>query len=212
MKTLRKYLLCLVFLFTIVAIPVRASTTNEVYISSLRQVIALLQQQVAVLIEQLKLVVESQKALTTSIQNNTVNSTPNISFGSTTPMQPENQNDPIIQQPDPQSTFTVSELKKIFNGNLPFSANVISSTSVTLDLQGIGGSKGDIQFNGQIVLTKDGNELESHMDGQVYSIHTRTWVAINDLTPDTTYHYQYIYHGSPNRVTDFTFKTLKSPL
>lgn len=92
----------------------------------------------------------------------------------------------------------------------PVVVNNISSTSTNVAWNGPAVNQTEVSFNGTIRLTKDGNEQEIVYEGETYPVHSRTWVHLSNLTPATTYTYQYTYHedGREDTVIEKSFKTL----
>lgn len=121
--------------------------------------------------------------------------------------------------------YTYNELIGVFNSDLslggvkqqymynklPIEIN-LSNDSVNFSYGG--GDyygKWEVDFQDKKVLTKSGNEIEfPYEDGVTFKIHERTWVVINNLIPNTEYHYQFVYHeeGREDTVIDNIFKTL----
>ncbi len=92
------------------------------------------------------------------------------------------------------------------------SVSNISKDSVVISRNGAYAAWGDarIVFNDQTILTKNGNEIPSEMNGITFEIHSRDWVRITDLAPDTKYFFQFIYpeDGREDTVITKSFKTL----
>lgn len=87
----------------------------------------------------------------------------------------------------------------------------VSSTTMTFQRSGAYVTWGNaiLVFDGKLILSKDGNEIESVADADIFPIHSRDWVAVNGLTPNTEYTYQIIYPENGRETTTIT-KTIKT--
>lgn len=140
-----------------------------------------------------------------------------IAQGETTPIvvvSPTLPNTPVgATIPTMKPAYTYDELMGVFNNNLSkagilqqymynkFPIYVVNIASTTADIgeDGYYTNFGDVIFNGKKIITWDGktklDESNSHL---------------TNLTSDTEYHYQFVYHedGREDTVIDKTFKTL----
>ncbi len=64
-------------------------------------------------------------------------------------------------------------------------------------------------FNGQLILSKDGNEIENIVDADIIPIRSRDWVIVRGLIPNTEYTYQLIYPETGRETTIIT-KTIRT--
>lgn len=122
-----------------------------------------------------------------------------------------------------KSAYTYDQLTVLFNSNLS-KAGIkqqyiynrlpvdISPTinSAIFSLNGSSINWGDIVYNDETILSPKGNEKSIDYDGETIPIHARTWFQVSNLTPNTEYHYQFVYHesGREDTIIDRTFKTL----
>lgn len=85
----------------------------------------------------------------------------------------------------------------------------VSSTTANIGWDGPSATWGEIVFDGNTVLDKVGNTTPVLYEGQTLPIGSRTWTQINDLTPNTTYSYQFVWKeaGRNDTVITKTFKT-----
>lgn len=86
---------------------------------------------------------------------------------------------------------------------------VTTSTTANIALGNDYANWGDVVFQGQTILTKQGNELPISYEGEVFPVHSRSWYQLTGLSPNTVYSYQFVFHetGRADTVVSKSFKT-----